>query len=114
ASWTLDHVGPLARSVEGAAMLLDAIADPGAGEIPDYRQQLEDGVSGLRLGVPPESLLQDIQPDVGLAFDRAVSVFAQLGAQMVGLPAEPIATSPELASLIALPELAHRHGADLR
>ena len=58
-SWTLDHIGPLTRSVEDAAISLQVLAghdplDPGSADVavPDYRADLEKGVAGLRIGIP--------------------------------------------------------------
>src|SRR5262249_37572002 len=58
-SWSQDHVGPLARTVRDAALLLQAIAghdprDPASSRapLPDYLATLEDGAAGLRLAVP--------------------------------------------------------------
>ncbi|MSQ12048.1 MAG: amidase [Dehalococcoidia bacterium] len=57
-AWSLDHVGPLARTVEDAALLLTAIAghdslDPGSADIhvPSYTRALRKGVKGMRFGV---------------------------------------------------------------
>src|SRR5690349_20886501 len=58
-SWTLDHIGPLARSVEDAAITLQVLAghdpqDPASANapVPDFRGDLEKGVSGLRIRIP--------------------------------------------------------------
>ena len=58
-SWTLDHIGPLTRSVEDAAITLQVLAghdpqDPASADVPvpDYRADLEKGVAGLRIGIP--------------------------------------------------------------
>ncbi len=58
-SWTLDHCGPLARSVEDCAIALQILAghdpqDAASADVPvpDYRAELERGVSGLRIGMP--------------------------------------------------------------
>jgi aspartyl-tRNA(Asn)/glutamyl-tRNA(Gln) amidotransferase subunit A len=58
-SWTLDHCGPLSRSVEDAAITLGLIAghdpaDPASADVPvrDYLTDLNKGVSGLRVGIP--------------------------------------------------------------
>jgi Asp-tRNA(Asn)/Glu-tRNA(Gln) amidotransferase A subunit family amidase len=57
-SWSLDHVGPMTRTVHDAALLLQAVAghDPGDpstrdARVGDYTAQLEAGVGGLRLGL---------------------------------------------------------------
>ncbi|MBL0936814.1 MAG: amidase [Rhizobiaceae bacterium] len=58
-AWTLDHCGPIARTVEDAAVALQAMAghdaaDPGSADVPvpDFTAALEAGVKGLRIGVP--------------------------------------------------------------
>ena len=58
-SWSLDHVGPMTRTVRDAAVLLQAIAgrDPGDAStrdarVGDYTAQLENGVRGIKLGLP--------------------------------------------------------------
>jgi aspartyl-tRNA(Asn)/glutamyl-tRNA(Gln) amidotransferase subunit A len=58
-SWTLDHCGPLAGSVEDAAIAMQVLAghdplDPASADIPvpDYTAALERGVGGLRIGIP--------------------------------------------------------------
>ena len=58
-SWTLDHIGPLSRSVEDSAITLQVLAghaakDPASADVkvPDYRAALEKGVAGLRIGIP--------------------------------------------------------------
>jgi aspartyl-tRNA(Asn)/glutamyl-tRNA(Gln) amidotransferase subunit A len=88
-SWTLDHLGPMARTVEDTAILLQAIAghDPrdrfsAAVPVPDYRAQLRRGVRGLRLGVIPPAAIEGFHPDVKRAFNEALKVLAGLGAQL--------------------------------
>src|SRR3954471_19842919 len=58
-SWTLDHIGPLTRSVQDSAITLQVLAghdrqDPASADVPvpDYRADLEKGVAGLRIGIP--------------------------------------------------------------
>ena len=58
-SWTLDHIGPLSRSVDDAAITVQVLAghdpqDPASADVPvpDYRADLEKGVAGLRIGIP--------------------------------------------------------------
>ena len=94
-SWTLDHVGPLARTVEDAALILNAIAghdpaDPGSSDLPvdDYTSQLGRDLRGLRVGVPREPLWRDPQPAVAAACETALEVLREQGAtvQDVELP----------------------------
>jgi aspartyl-tRNA(Asn)/glutamyl-tRNA(Gln) amidotransferase subunit A len=77
-SWRLDHVGPLARTVEDAALLLDAIAgfDPGSAESqrPGPGRRL-----GKRLGVLGKLEATACTPAVRQAFERALGVLEHLG-----------------------------------
>lgn len=87
-SHTLDHVGPLARSVQDCALLLNVLAgydptdhDSIARPVEDYTSMLNSGVRGLRLAVMP-SLLEGVTAETRAAFTRAVDTLASLGAIM--------------------------------
>ena len=95
---SLDQVGPLARTVADAALLLGAIAGPDPLDattvdhpVPDYLEGgegLRQGVQGLRVGVPREYFVEGLQPEVEAAVREAVQVLARLGAEVleVSLP----------------------------
>ena len=79
-SASLDHVGPLAASVEDAAIVLQAIAgyDPGditSTEVPvsDYVSILKEGGKDLRVGVPRAYFFDDLDPEVASAMDHALT-----------------------------------------
>ncbi len=85
-SLTLDHAGPMARSVEDCALMLNALAGPdprdhdsALREGEDYTAQLDAGVDGLRLAVVP-SLVEGCSDDVASAFERALDTLRGLGA----------------------------------
>jgi aspartyl-tRNA(Asn)/glutamyl-tRNA(Gln) amidotransferase subunit A len=87
---SLDQVGPFARSVEDAALVLDIMAghdplDATCSNRPnDVRNRLEDGVKGLRLGVPREYFeVEGIEPGVKAAVDAALRVLQNAGAELV-------------------------------
>ena len=88
---SLDQVGPLARTVEDAAALLQLLAghDPqdatsAQGVVPDYRAELEAGVQGLRLGVPREYLeAEGLDGQVGARVREALATYERLGATLV-------------------------------
>jgi aspartyl-tRNA(Asn)/glutamyl-tRNA(Gln) amidotransferase subunit A len=95
-SWTLDHVGPLTRTIRDNARMLAAIAghDPNDSTtserpVPDYESQLEGGVSGLKIGLalPTEGLVP-LDPSIGAAVQAAADRLGKLGAKIapVGLP----------------------------
>ena len=94
-SWTLDHVGPLAKTVEGAALILNAIqgydpSDPGSANVPatDCTETLVEGVDGIRIGVPRQMLWQGCEEDVVEHCEMALDHLQSLGAtvQEVELP----------------------------
>ena len=66
-SWAFDHVGPLARSVEDAALLLNSIAGPdlmapssAQVPVPEFDRNLPDNLRGVRLGIPREFFFENI------------------------------------------------------
>ena len=88
-AWTLDHAGPMARSVRDVARVLRQVAghDPSdrsttADPVPDYEASLGEARSlrGRRFVVVPE-LVEPIDPDVRAVFDRAVAQLVDLGAE---------------------------------
>ena len=88
-SWTLDHLGPMARTVEDVAIMLKAIAGPDpmdqfsarvAGQ--DYPAQLRRNIRGLRIGVLSQSEMKGFHPDTQRAFLEAIKVLEGQGAQI--------------------------------
>lgn len=89
---SLDHIGPLTRSVADAAAMLQAIAgpdplDPTASRrpVPDYLAALAQGIAGVRIGVDERYITEGVHPDVSAAVKEAVRVLAELGAQIVAV-----------------------------
>ena len=104
-SWSLDHPGPLARSAEDAALLLDALAGhdprdpaslPDQPNRPSYAASLQhmqlDGrpLAGLRLGVPEDEYFAVADPEITAAVTAALKTLEDLGAEIesVRLPDE--------------------------
>ena len=92
---SLDQVGPLARSVEDVALLLEAIAghDPhdstsAQRPVPRYTQTVREPLQGLRLGVPREYFESGLDAEVGTAVEEAIGVYRSLGAEVreISLP----------------------------
>jgi aspartyl-tRNA(Asn)/glutamyl-tRNA(Gln) amidotransferase subunit A len=78
-STSLDHVGPMAASVQDAAIVLQAIAgyDPEdfcSAEFPvrDYVSALREGTKSLRVGIPRAYFFEDLDPEVSLAIEHAL------------------------------------------
>jgi aspartyl-tRNA(Asn)/glutamyl-tRNA(Gln) amidotransferase subunit A len=88
---SLDQIGPFAKTVEDAALLLGATAggDPHDStclpqEVPDYAGLLKAGsMKGVRLGLPKEYFIGGIDPQVEAAVRAAVDHYAGLGAEIV-------------------------------
>ena len=86
-SWTLDHVGPLAKTVEDAGLMLNAIAghdpsDPGSADVPatDCTETFVRGVDGIRIGLPRKLLWQSCEEDVIEHCEIAVDHLQSMGA----------------------------------
>lgn len=89
-SWTMDHVGPMTRTAEEAAVALygmtaaDSARGPG-GEIPRSGRDLAEwlGPRGLRIGLPRKWFFDALEPDVAAAVEAAIAEFRNLGAEIV-------------------------------
>ena len=87
---SLDQIGPFTHTVEDAALVLQAIAghDPLDSTsldvpVPDYSATLNDGVKGLRLGVPKEYFVDGMDPQVAARVREAIEIYRGLGAEIV-------------------------------
>ena len=85
--WTLDHAGPMVRSVEDAALVLNAIAgydanDPASANVPvpDFTRALTGNIKGVRVGVPKEYFQVPLDPQVEQGVRKAIEVLGELGA----------------------------------
>lgn len=90
---SLDHVGPLTRTVRDCALLLQAIAgydpaDPFSAELetPDFSADLEKGVQGMRFMVSSDLIDVEIDAPILEAFEAALEVLRELGAQIEEVP----------------------------
>jgi len=117
-SYTFDHCGPLARTVEDCALVLEALAgyDPrDAGSlrrpIPRYREALGHDLRGLRIGVLRHHWETDIpaSDDVGRAMDAALDVLRQLGAELEECRVRPLAEYFDVKIIIAESEIFSVH-----
>ena len=97
-SVSLDHVGPMCRTVADAALFLQALAgyDPRGitsirAAVPNYSSALQRRTSTLRIGVPRELFYENVDQQILRAIEQALSVLRDLtaGMQDVELPARP-------------------------
>ena len=112
-AFSLDHMGPLARTVRDAALVLNAIAgydprDPASAERPveDFVPEAGCAVRGLRIGVPEAFFFERLDPEVESAVRAAVGRAETLGAtiRIVRLP--DMAALNAIAQVIQLSEVA--------
>ncbi len=89
-SWTLDHVGPMAKTVADVATMLQVMAgaDPldrtaASKPVPDYSKALTGNVRGLRIGVPVQYFFEHVHAETEAALRLALSVLKDRGAVLV-------------------------------
>jgi aspartyl-tRNA(Asn)/glutamyl-tRNA(Gln) amidotransferase subunit A len=129
--WSLDHVGPMARTVEDLAILLNSLAgydprDPACAQVdvPDYTATLGEGAKGLRMAVPTNYFFEEISDEARAAFYGAVDVFRGLGATVeeITIPHADLAACSQIISPVEayayhakdLAELPQKYPATLR
>jgi aspartyl-tRNA(Asn)/glutamyl-tRNA(Gln) amidotransferase subunit A len=121
-SYTFDHCGPLARTVEDAAIVLQALAgydpkDAGSAPrpIPSYRAALGQDLKGLRIGVLRYHWEEDIpaSPDTRKAMDDALDVLRRLGAALEDCRVRPLASYFDAKIIIAESEIFSVHQKNL-
>ncbi|MDQ1021276.1 amidase [Streptomyces afghaniensis] len=131
-SWSLDHVGPITRTAEDAALVLAALAghdprDPASLTAPPahYRPGPDTDLTGLRIGVPRTYYFDHVEPEVAAAVRSAIGRLQALGARLVDVDIPmtryiratqwglmvPEATAYHESSLRTVPEL---YQADVR
>lgn len=87
---SLDQVGPLTKSVEDAAILLNVIAgkdekDTTSADIPkkDYIKSIKDDIKSKKIGVPTEFISDGINEDVKKAYEENLNTLKELGAEII-------------------------------
>jgi aspartyl-tRNA(Asn)/glutamyl-tRNA(Gln) amidotransferase subunit A len=113
---TLDHVGPLARTVEDAAIVLRAIAgrdprDPASLALPPLRwpKNWKKLPKRLRVGLPRDFFMEKLDDAVRGLVEAALKHFERRGAELVEVPLPSLVASVEPSNHIALAEATHYH-----
>lgn len=115
-SFSLDHVGPMCRSVEDAALVLGVIAghdarDPGSrgahGE--NFGRALSSGLKGLRIGIPRQYFFERLQKDVRSAVQEAIEHMRKSGARLRDVSIPQTRDTADLAALITVVEAISFH-----
>lgn len=87
---SLDQIGPLTRTVEDSALLLNALAGGDLrdstsldDDVPDYTEGLENGVAGMKLGLPKEYFTDGIDAGVRARVEKAAADLEAQGAEII-------------------------------
>ena len=107
-SWSLDHVGPMARTVEDAAVLYDVLT----GE--DSASGLNEQPKGLKLGVHERYFFDNIDPEVEASVRGAIAELASLGMELVAIDVPEIELQAECRNIIAFAEASSFHETNIR
>ncbi|MCD5403955.1 MAG: Asp-tRNA(Asn)/Glu-tRNA(Gln) amidotransferase GatCAB subunit A, partial [Dehalococcoidia bacterium] len=115
-SWSLDHPGPMVRTVEDAAITMNVIAghDPkdvasAKVEIPDYTTALTGDVKGLRIGMPKEYFDAPLDPQVRKAVLDAISLLESMGAEVKEVSFPMFEQSQAISSTVLMAEATAYH-----
>jgi aspartyl-tRNA(Asn)/glutamyl-tRNA(Gln) amidotransferase subunit A len=115
-SWSLDHCGPLTRTVEDAAIVMNAIvghdpADPASANrpTPDFTAALDGQVQGIRVGVLQEYLGERTDPEVVAAVRTAARELERLGMRVTDVSVPEVAHGAGASVAILYPEAASIH-----
>ena len=120
-AWSFDTVGPMTRTVEDAALLMNAIAGPDAEDewcaarpAEDFTRDLEHGARGLTLGVPREWFFEGMEPGIEAAVREAIAVLEREGARRMDVALPGMADAHTAHHAILAAEAAAFHGPWLR
>ncbi|MGY6501540.1 MAG: amidase, partial [Acidimicrobiales bacterium] len=118
--YTLDSIGPMARSALDCALLLEVMAgydatDPFSAdvEVPRYSDALTGSVAGLRIGVPKDYFYDDLDPEAYNAVVDALDVLARAGAELVDVAIPQAGLAKEANVLTMVSEATAYHRIDL-
>lgn len=120
-SFTMDSVGPLARTVEDCALILAAIAGPDARDpttdprpVPDYLAAMARPVQGLTIGRPRQYFYDSCDPEIAALMDASLETFRRIGAKIVAVDLPELEAWNAAGAMIISAEAAALHGNWLR
>ena len=115
-SWSLDHPGPMARTVEDCAAALQIIAgydprDPASANepVPDYMEALSEDLTGLKIGVPREYFEVPLDSGVEKSVRAALNTLQDLGAQVVEVAWPMYHRSADISKIVLYAEASAYH-----
>jgi aspartyl-tRNA(Asn)/glutamyl-tRNA(Gln) amidotransferase subunit A len=115
-SWSQDHPGPMTRTVEDCALVMNAVVgydprDPSSANmsIPDFTQSLTENIKGLRVGVPKEPFEDPVDSEVEHFVRSAIELLSKLGATIHEMSWPMYHESKAISSTILMAEATAYH-----
>jgi aspartyl-tRNA(Asn)/glutamyl-tRNA(Gln) amidotransferase subunit A len=115
-SWSQDHPGPMTRTVEDCALVMNAVAgydprDPSSANmsIPDFTKSLTENIKGLRVGVPKEPFEDPVDSEVEHFVRSAIELLSKLGATIHEMSWPMYHESKAISSTILMAEATAYH-----
>lgn len=120
-SWSLDHAGPMAVTVEDCALLLDVISgydpdDPESAARPtagSYLESIRDPIEGLRIALPTNYFFESADDDVRRAVHDAAKVLEKVGGYVSEISYRDVQEDAKAAGIVLLVEAAAIHHRDM-
>ncbi|MEZ4671597.1 MAG: amidase [Anaerolineae bacterium] len=106
-SWSLDHTGPMARTVEDVAVLYMHLTN--GYRLRELTMNPTEPLQSLRIGVPADDFFREADPEIIAAFDAAIGVFAGLGAKIVPVNLNFLRETVETSKVIVSADAAAFH-----
>ncbi|BFH17843.1 amidase [Paenibacillus melissococcoides] len=107
ASWTMDHVGPLAANMEDLAIMMDALTGN------DYSRHLIENIRGMRIGVPINFFNEHIEKETQRLYREALAALEELGAVLADVDTSFLYGCQEYGLTIAASEAGYVHRSDI-
>lgn len=116
-SWSMDHVGPMTRTTEDCALMMNVLAghdprDPAssAEPVPDFCADLSRGLDGLRIGVPTDYFFDEsVDSEIVDAVRTAIDLLEANGAELVELSMPWVRKGRPINYGVILPEVVSVH-----
>ena len=120
-SWSMDHLGPLAWTARDVALMLQVMAGRDAADatasgraVPDYLASIDDGIKGVRVGLPENYFFQGVEEEMAAGVRQAARQLEDLGARAVDIHLPDPQHMTDVAMLIARAESSALHARILR
>ncbi|MBI3965697.1 MAG: Asp-tRNA(Asn)/Glu-tRNA(Gln) amidotransferase subunit GatA [Chloroflexi bacterium] len=120
-AWSLDHGGPMTRTVRDSAIVMNAISgydprDPASADVPvpDFTSAFGQGVKGLRVGIPRGYFYERLDPSVERCVEASLTTLKELGVELVEIDFPGARLSGIASTIVLFAEAAAVHDEWLR